>query len=84
MKTYTILVNYNNWKDTLCCLWSLMHQPWDQEIIVVDNCSKDNSVEYIEKFINNPGIIINKSLLPNWYKYPEAINPDTKINFINA
>ena len=84
MKTYTILINYNNWKDTLCCLWSLIHQPWDQEVIVVDNSSKDNSIEHIKKFINNPEIIINENLLPNWYHNPKNLNLKTQIHLIGA
>ncbi len=47
-KVYIIIVNYNNWKDTIECLESVLKIKYeDYQIIVVDNDSPNNSMEYI-------------------------------------
>lgn len=46
-----VLVNYNGAKDTIECIESIKHSVYtNYEIIVVDNCSTDNSVEQLEKY----------------------------------
>lgn len=46
---YIILLNYNNWEDTIECLESLLKlKNIDFKIIVCDNNSLDNSLEYIK------------------------------------
>lgn len=49
-KIYVIIVNYNGWKDTIECIDSVLKIKNIIEIIVVDNCSKNNSVEQIERW----------------------------------
>jgi GT2 family glycosyltransferase len=47
-KAYIIIVNYNNWKDTLECLESVYRSQYgDYTVVVVDNHSTDRSVEKI-------------------------------------
>lgn len=53
-KVYIIVLNYNNWKDTICCLESLLSLDYNNfQIILVDNFSTDNSVEKILSWANN-------------------------------
>jgi len=48
-KVYIIIVNYNNWEDTIECMESLLQSNYkDFQIIVVDNKSENNSMEYIK------------------------------------
>jgi len=47
-KVYVILLNYNGWKDTIECLESVLKNDYNNyQIIVVDNDSPNNSMEYI-------------------------------------
>lgn len=46
-----ILVNYNGWRDTLECVRSIQLNAYENfKIIVVDNASKDNSIQHIQSF----------------------------------
>ena len=48
-KVYIILLNYNGWKDTVECVKSLaVIKGTDTHIVVVDNCSTDDSVEKLK------------------------------------
>jgi len=48
-KVYIILLNYNGWKDTIECIESVLKNDYDNyQIIVVDNNSPNNSMEYIK------------------------------------
>lgn len=55
MRCSIIIVNYNGWTNTRACLESLLQ--WenssDTEIIVVDNCSSDDSVNKIRTLFPN-------------------------------
>jgi GT2 family glycosyltransferase len=47
-KVYIILLNYNGWKDTIECLESVLKNDYpNYQVIVVDNDSPNNSMEYI-------------------------------------
>jgi GT2 family glycosyltransferase len=47
---YCIVLNWNGWQDTLTCLASLMLQDYSHlSVIVVDNCSQDDSVAKIRQ-----------------------------------
>ena len=47
-KVYIILLNYNGWKDTIECLESVLKNDYENyQIIVIDNASPNNSIEYI-------------------------------------
>lgn len=52
-KVYIVILNYNGWKDTIECIESLLKLNYcNYKIIVCDNKSKDNSIEYIKKWLN--------------------------------
>ncbi len=47
-KIYIIILNYNGWKDTIECLESVLKNDYENyQIIVIDNASPNNSIEYI-------------------------------------
>jgi len=46
---YIIILNWNGWRDTIECLESLQYSSYlNYRIVVVDNGSSDNSLEYIQ------------------------------------
>ena len=52
-KVYIIILNYNNWWDTVKCLENVLRNGYpNYQIIVVDNNFSNNSMEYetFEKF----------------------------------
>ncbi len=50
-KVYIIILNYNNWQDTIECLESVFRNEYSNyQVIVVDNSSSDNSMEYIKSW----------------------------------
>ncbi len=50
-KVYIIVLNYNNWQDTIkCCESILMNDYQNYTLIVVDNASPDNSIKYLNKW----------------------------------
>lgn len=50
-KVTIIILNWNRWKDTIECLESVFQNTYpNYEVIIVDNGSKDNSVEMIKKW----------------------------------
>ncbi len=47
-KVYIVVLNYNNWADTIACAESLLLGDYDNfRLIIVDNDSPDNSMHYI-------------------------------------
>jgi GT2 family glycosyltransferase len=47
-KVYVVILNYNGWADTIECLESVLRNDYpNYQVIVVDNNSPDNSMEYI-------------------------------------
>lgn len=49
-----IVLNYNNYSDTISCLNSIKNINYDNYfVVVVDNASTNESVEELKKFINN-------------------------------
>ena len=51
--TYIIILNYNGWKDTIECLNSLSCIQEDCKIVLIDNKSTDDSIDKLEKWIQN-------------------------------
>jgi GT2 family glycosyltransferase len=48
-KVYIILLNYNNWADTIECLESVLRNDYpNYQVIVVDNHSPNSSMEYLK------------------------------------
>jgi GT2 family glycosyltransferase len=63
MKILAIIVSYNfqKWIDT--CLGSLLHSDYPVDILVIDNCSSDNTVSIIQKQYPNIRLILNNANL---------------------
>ncbi|SIO19859.1 Glycosyltransferase, GT2 family [Carnobacterium alterfunditum] len=54
MKIGIVILNYLNWEDTVECIQSIKTQTYDGlEIVVVDNCSNNMSIENIKKHLPN-------------------------------
>lgn len=52
-----VILNWNGWRDTIECLESLFAaRPAPARVIVVDNASRDDSVEQIVKWSKNVGV----------------------------
>lgn len=53
-RAYVLLINWNGWADTIECLESLLRNSHeDFRVIVCDNQSEDNSIEYIKAWAEN-------------------------------
>jgi len=72
-----IIVNWNSWKDLINCINSIKENSSDinYEIIVIDNCSTDNSVMEIKNSISDILLIENKKNIG----FPAANNQAFKI-----
>lgn len=52
---YILVLNYNNYPDTLECLYSLEKLAYQNfKVLVIDNASKDDSVNRVKE--NFPGV----------------------------
>ncbi|NPA51293.1 MAG: glycosyltransferase family 2 protein [Aquificae bacterium] len=52
-KVYIVILNYNNWADTIECLESVLKSDYQNyQIILVDNNSSDSSEYYLKKWLN--------------------------------
>ena len=61
-KTTIIILNYNGWKDTIECLESVLRNNYpNYQVIVVDNNSPNNSLEYIQAWAEGK----QENLLPD-------------------
>jgi GT2 family glycosyltransferase len=60
-KVYIIILNFNSYKDTIECIKSLENISYSSyEIVIVDNKSRDNSVEEISKNCPNYKLLLSK------------------------
>ncbi|MGB5666704.1 MAG: glycosyltransferase family 2 protein [Maribacter sp.] len=72
MKVTILIVNYNNWKDTIECLESVFKSRYkDLEVIVVDNSPNDDSVNYLQEWAKG-NIKIKQT------RFPELVYPEQK------
>lgn len=63
-KVYIVVLNYNGWQDTIECLESLKKQTYTNcQIVVVDNCSQDNSATYLQQWISTSKSVYNSNSL---------------------
>ncbi|GIV64253.1 MAG: rhamnosyltransferase [Candidatus Dojkabacteria bacterium] len=70
-KLSIVIVNYNLGEDTVSCINSLIKAgAKEEQIIVVDNQSTDNSVSYIRERFGHINIIV----MPDNRGYPHALN----------
>jgi GT2 family glycosyltransferase len=66
-----ILLNWNGWKDTIECLESLYRINYpNYDVIVIDNDSKDESIEKIKKYCNG-----NIKINSKFFKYSKENKP---------
>jgi len=53
-KVYIIILNYNGWQDTIECLETVLRNDYpNYQVIVVDNNSPNNSMEYIKAWADS-------------------------------
>ena len=53
MKVYVIILNFNNWQDTIQCVLSVLNGSYaDFQIVIIDNKSKNNSEKMILNWLN--------------------------------
>lgn len=53
---YIIIINYNNWQDTIECVESLCSSDFKNfQVIIVDNCSPNDSVEELLDYFEGKG-----------------------------
>jgi hypothetical protein len=84
MKTFIVIVNYNSWKDTVICLEDLKQKDWyDFEVVLVDNCSTDNSVDKIENYLNGKKTKLIIDNFPKW-KHHNTKNENLLIHFLKT
>lgn len=73
-----IILNWNGWKDTVECLESLFQIDYSNyKVIILDNASKDNSLEKIREYCE--GKLIIKS---DFFKY-NSLNKPIKVFELN-
>ena len=64
-KVYIILLNYNGWQDTIECLESVLKSNYtNYQIIVVDNDSPNNSMDYIIKWAEGKQEVVYNEASP--------------------
>ncbi|MEI6104898.1 MAG: glycosyltransferase family 2 protein [Methanothrix sp.] len=74
-----IILNWNGWEDTIECLESLYQITYpNYEVIVVDNGSKDNSIEMIRKYCEGGMIVESNFISFNRENKPISIDEYTK------
>lgn len=62
MKTAILILNWNGAEDTITCLQSLVKVIQKEDyIFVIDNCSKDNSIDLITSYLENTAAIFKSS-----------------------
>lgn len=80
-KVFIILVNYNGADDTIECIDSIRKISYtNYEIIVVDNCSTDNSVSVLEKYSQEANFILLKSDVNNGFSAGNNIGIKEALN----
>jgi GT2 family glycosyltransferase len=76
-KVYIVLLNYNGWADTLECLESLAKLTFAHyQILVVDNCSENNSLQHIQEWADGVRHSVSDPANPlHHLSYPPAPKP---------
>jgi hypothetical protein len=79
-KVAIIVLNWNGWVDTIECLESINDMQYGNfEVIVVDNASRDESLEEIISWCNKSGIFYHNLFLKlNNLKINSALYPEEK------
>lgn len=83
-KVSIIILNWNGWRDTIECLESLYKIDYQNfEIIIVDNASKDQSLEKIKKYLEGKREVHLKFFEYNGKNKPLLIKEYNKKNVEN-
>ena len=75
-KVYIILLNYNGWADTIECLESVLRNDYpNYQVIVVDNNSPNNSMNYIKKWVEGKlDVLVNPKQPLRHLSFPPVKN----------
>jgi GT2 family glycosyltransferase len=81
-KVYIVILNYRRWQDVIECLDSVFRSVYkDFTVIVVDNDSQNNSLEYLKDWANGDTVLDRKIATPIKYKYYHCKEMDASIDF---
>lgn len=74
---YVLLINWNGWADTIECLESVFRNRYkDFRVVVCDNLSEDNSIEYIKAWAENRMDLVPQKNNDLFHKsFPPVIKP---------
>ena len=82
LKVYIVILNYKRWQDVMECLDSVFRSAYKNfTVIVVDNNSQNNSLEYLKDWANGDPILERKIEKPIRYKYFHSNEMDASTNF---
>jgi len=82
-KVYIILLNYNGWVDKIECLESVLRNDYpNYQVIVVDNNSPNNSMEYLKAWAEGKlnVLVIPDNPLRN-LSFPPVPKPIPYVNY---
>ena len=76
-KVYILILNYNGWADTIECLESVLKSDCpNYQVIIIDNNSSDNSIEYIKAWAEeNLDIWVSPDNILRRLSYPPVKKP---------
>ena len=81
-KVYILILNYKRWQDVIECLDSVFRSEYKNfSVIVVDNDSQNNSLQYLKDWANGDTILKRKIEKPITYKYFHSKEIDASTDF---
>ena len=87
-KVYILILNYNGWLDTIECLESVFRNNYPNfQVVVCDNCSSNNSYEYIKTWAEGKlDVMVPQSNPLLCYSFPPIPKPIPYIEYerVNA
>ncbi|MCS7003768.1 MAG: glycosyltransferase family 2 protein [Cytophagales bacterium] len=62
-KVYVLLLNYQNWQDTLECLDTLLKSDYpNYHVVIADNCSPNGAYEVLKEKLAQKNIVFNEKI----------------------
>jgi len=81
-KVYIVILNYKRWQDVIECLDSVFRSEYKNfTVIVVDNDSQNNSLEFLKAWANGDAVSDRKIDTPIQYKYYHCKEMDASTDF---